>query len=122
MDGLKRRGGGWRCKVNLFYEQVYDVVRQIPQGKVVSYGQIARAIGFARSAREVGRAMRYCSENLPCHRVVMADGSVQGGECAEKRRVKLKEEGVLFISEDRVDMKRHQWDLKELTFDDDLLL
>jgi methylated-DNA-protein-cysteine methyltransferase-like protein len=51
--------------MNPFYQQVYDIVAQIPPGKVVSYGQIARMLGRPRAAREVGRAMRLCPEGLP---------------------------------------------------------
>ena len=45
--------------MNAFYQQVYDIVAQIPRGKVVSYGQIARLLCRPRAAREVGRAMRF---------------------------------------------------------------
>jgi len=84
-------------------------VEQIPYGKVVSYGQIADMLGRFRGAREVGRAMRFCPEGLPCHRVVMADGSVSGGNFAEMRKEILKTEGVSFLPDDRVDMKTCRW-------------
>ena len=51
--------------MNAFYQQVYDIVSQIPRGKVVSYGQIARLLCRPRAAREVGRAMRFCPPDLP---------------------------------------------------------
>ena len=51
-----------------FYQQVYDIVSQIPRGKVVSYGQIARLLCRPRAAREVGRAMRFCPPDLPWQR------------------------------------------------------
>ncbi len=54
----------------IFFEQVYDIVAVIPSGKVVSYGQIARALGSPRSARMVGWAMARCPEGLPWHRVI----------------------------------------------------
>ena len=53
--------------MNPFYQQVYDIVAQVPPGRVVSYGQIARMLGRPRAAREVGRAMRLCPEGLPWH-------------------------------------------------------
>jgi hypothetical protein len=51
--------------LNLFFKQVYGIVEQIPYGKVISYGEIAKIFGRPRGAREVGRAMRYCPEDLP---------------------------------------------------------
>ena len=92
-----------------FFEQVYAVLAQIPYGQVVSYGQIARLLGYPRAARQVGRAMRCCPEHLPWQRVVMADGTVAGGAFAEVRRAMLEEEGVTFTPDGRVDMKKHGW-------------
>jgi len=98
-----------------FYEQVYEIVEQIPRGKVASYGQIARILGCARAVGSVGRAMRCCPEHLPWQRVVMADGSIPGGMHAEIRKMKLKYEMVPFIDDERVDIHLCRWDgrLKE---------
>ena len=70
-----------------FFETVYEIVKQIPRGKVMSYGQIARAAGFPRKAREVGWALHVNPdpEHIPCHRVVNREGRVSpafvfGGE------------------------------------------
>jgi len=90
--------------MNSFYEQVYSVVKQIPPGKVMSYGRIAKILGRPRSAREVGRAMRLCPEGLPWQRVVMADGTIAGGVFAEARRALLEDEGVVFVLDGRVNM------------------
>ena len=95
--------------MNQFFEQVYAVVAQIPYGKVVSYGQIARILGNPRAARQVGRAMRCCHEHLPWQRVVMADGSVTGGAFAAERRARLEAEGVVFLPDGRVDMETFRW-------------
>jgi methylated-DNA-protein-cysteine methyltransferase-like protein len=95
--------------MNSFYKQVYDIVEQIPYGKVISYGQIARLLGRSRAAREVGWAMRLCPEHLPWQRVVMADGSVTGGEYAKMRKAILEEEGINFLSDGRVDMSACNW-------------
>jgi len=93
--------------MNLFYKQIYAVVEKIPLGKVVSYGKIAGALGRPRSSREVGRAMRVCpSDNIPWQRVVMVDGSIAGGGHAEIRKAMLEGEGVEFLPDGRVDMKR----------------
>ena len=91
--------------MNKFYEQVYDLVEKVPYGKVVSYGQIAIYLGKPRSSREVGRAMRVARNNIPWQRVVMADGTVTGGEFANMRRDILTEEGIKFLLDGRVDMK-----------------
>ncbi|MGO2294239.1 MAG: MGMT family protein [Psychroflexus halocasei] len=64
-----------------FYEKVYEVVRQIPDGKVTSYGAIAKAIGAPKSARTVGYAMNNSLKNdagLPAHRVVNRNGVLTG--------------------------------------------
>jgi len=94
--------------MNPFFQQVYTIVEQIPHGKVMSYGQIAHVLGQPRGARVVGWAMRYCPDHLPWQRVVMADGSVTGGEYAELRRQLLESEGVAFLIDGRVDMKSCQ--------------
>ena len=93
-----------------FFEKVYAVVARIPCGKVVSYGQIAWMLGSPRAARQVGWAMRRCPDQLPWQRVVMADGTVTGGEHAEIRRALLESEGVPFLVDGRVDMAACQWD------------
>ena len=95
--------------MNPFYRQVYDIVEQIPCGKVMSYGQIVRVLGRPRAAREVGRAMRLCPDGLPWQRVVMADGSIVGGSFADERRALLEEEGVAFLPDGRVDMDACGW-------------
>ena len=85
--------------------QVYDIVERIPYGKVMSYGQIAFLAGKPRGAREVGRAMYRCPDHLPWQRVVMADGSIAGGDHAEIRKGLLETEGVAFLPDGRVDME-----------------
>ena len=91
--------------MNQFYQEIYAVVKQVPLGKVISYGQIARILGRPRSAREVGRAMRICPEDIPWQRVVMADGTITGGQFADMRKGMLEDEGVAFLPDGRVDMK-----------------
>lgn len=95
--------------MNPFYQQVYDIVAQVPPGKVVSYGQIARMLGRPRAAREVGRAMRLCPEGLPWQRVVMKDGSIAGGGLPQMRQAMLEAEGVGFLPDGRVNMNHSRW-------------
>ncbi len=83
-----------------FFEQVYEVVRKIPSGKVMTYGQVAEALG-TKDARRVGQALHANKDkNTPCHRVVFKDGHLApnyafGG--AEEQRKKLEFEGVKFV-------------------------
>jgi len=95
--------------VTAFQRRVYEATRQIPCGHVVTYGELARRIGCG-SPRAVGQALRAnpFAPEVPCHRVVAADGSLTGfgGKCdaaalARKRRL-LEAEGVVFDSNGRV--------------------
>jgi len=63
-----------------FFERVYEIARQIPEGKVTSYGAIAKALGTGRSARMVGWAMNvsHNREDIPAHRVVNRKGLLSG--------------------------------------------
>lgn len=93
-----------------FFQLVYDLVSRIPEGRVASYGQIARMLGRPHAAREVGWAMRCCPDGLPWQRVVMADGSIAGGDFADMRRAMLEAEGVAFLLNGKVDMTVCRWD------------
>ena len=92
-----------------FFVRVYEIVRAIPRGHVVSYGQIAYMLGAPRAARQVGWAMRRCPDDLPWQRVVMSDGTIAGGGYAELRRTKLEAEGVKFTRDGKVDMRACLW-------------
>jgi len=95
--------------MNQFYKEVFGIVEQIPSGKVISYGQIARMLGRPHAAREVGRAMHHCPEHLPWQRVVMSDGSITAGAFADERREMLEAEEVTFTADGRVDMEKCGW-------------
>ena len=95
--------------MNSFFQNVYDLVARIPEGKVLSYGQIARLLGRPRGARQVGWAMRRCPHGLPWQRVIRSDGSIAGGGFEERCRTLLEEEGVSFLPDGRVDMERCCW-------------
>lgn len=97
-----------------FFARVYEAVRQIPPGYVLSYGQVARMVGEPRKARFVGFALHSNPEPgvIPCHRVVFKDGSVTNGFAfggPEVQRRLLEEEGVTFTEDGRVDMERCNW-------------
>ena len=96
--------------MNTFFNEVYDIVRKIPRGKVLSYGRIAMMLGKPQGARAVGWAMRVCPEDVPWQRVVKADGAVADGGFSELRRARLRDDGVAFLPDGRVDMKKCMWD------------
>ena len=96
------------------FDLIYDVVRQIPRGKVASYGQVALLAGNPRWSRVVGYALHVNPdpEGIPCYRVVTKDGRVSDafafGGVNEQVRL-LKADGVTFTDATHVDMSLHQW-------------
>lgn len=99
--------------MNGFFESVYEIVKQIPYGRVTNYGTIARLLGKPHLSRVVGYALHSNPDNriIPCHRVVMKDGSltpgfVFGGIDAHKKL--LEAEGVQVI-DNKVDMDKYGW-------------
>jgi methylated-DNA-protein-cysteine methyltransferase-like protein len=88
-----------------FFERVYDIVRQIPYGKVTSYGAIAKHLGAAKSARLVGYAMNASHDkNVPAHRVVNRNGLLTGKHHFEGTNLMqqlLENEGVI-ISDNQI--------------------
>ena len=100
---------------NDFYERVYDLVRQIPSGRVTTYGHIAQALGMRSSARMVGWALNAIAlsdrQDIPAHRVVNRFGALSGRlhfETPFAMRERLEAEGVAFNG-DEVDLSRHLW-------------
>ena len=100
-----------------FFERVYEIVRQIPEGKVTSYGAIAKALGAARSARMVGWAMN-ASHNLndvPAHRVVNRIGMLSGKHHFEGTNLMqqlLENEGIQVVDNQIIDFEKHFWEPK----------
>ena len=89
-------------------EIIRDTIRQIPKGKVSTYGDVARAAGFPGCARQVVWALRGASRGLPWHRVVGAGGRISlPGENGLEQRLRLEFEGVAF-RRSRVWMEKHQ--------------
>jgi methylated-DNA-protein-cysteine methyltransferase-like protein len=90
---------------------VYRLVRRIPRGAVLSYGEIAAGVGRPGRARAVGHAMRVAPADIPWHRVVNAQGGISARARASgmvTQRIRLEQEGVAFRS-GRVVMARHRW-------------
>lgn len=84
--------------MKIFTEKVREVVRKIPHGKTMTYGQVAKKAGNARAARVVGSIMKANYDpKIPCHRVIRSDGKIgdynRGG--SEAKRALLKKEGAI---------------------------
>ena len=98
-----------------FTEKVYDVVKKIPAGKVLTYGDVARLAGNPGAARAVGSAMKHNPDMsiIPCHRVVGSDGKMLGyafgGESVKVSM--LKKEGVE-MKGNKVDLGKSGWKKK----------
>lgn len=100
-----------------FFEKVYEIARQIPEGKVTSYGAIAKALGTARSARMVGWAMNACHnrEDVPAHRVVNRVGLLSGKHHFDGTNLMqqlLENEGIEVVNNQIVDFEKHFWQPK----------
>ena len=95
-----------------FFQRVYAIVNRIPQGKVATYGQIARLIG-TRDSRRVGHALHANSHHeCPCHRVVFSDGSLAPGFAfggLKEQQHLLETEGVSLQPSGKVDLKLFLW-------------
>ncbi len=97
-----------------FFERVYVVARQIPYGKVTSYGAIAKVLGAARSARMVGWAMNasHNLEDVPAHRVVNRMGLLTGKHHFDGTNLMqqlLESEGIEVIDNQIIDFEKHFW-------------
>ena len=111
-------------KESSFFEDVYDIVRQIPKGRVTSYGAIAAYLGTKKSARMVGWAMNasfIVTPKVPAHRVVNKNGMLSGKahfatptlmqELLEQEKIKIKDDAI-------IDFEKKYWDpVKELSLD-----
>ena len=99
-----------------FYARVFDVVRLIPEGKVTTYGHIARCLGSGKSSRLVGYAMNLSHAHdplIPAHRVVNRKGLLTGKmhfkNAGEMQRL-LEKEGIQIMDDQIVNFKNHLWD------------
>ena len=97
------------------FEKVYEIVKKIPEGRVATYGQIARLLGNPRYSRVVGYALHVnpSPDTIPCYRVVNRDGRTSpafafGGQDVQKEL--LLSEGVEFLPNGNVDLSRFLWD------------
>ncbi len=92
---------------------LYLTLAQVPEGKVVSYGQLAEMAGLGRAARWVGRTLSQLPKDstLPWHRVLAAAGRISlpvGTASGDEQRARLRLEGISILN-NRVDIQRHGW-------------
>ncbi|QDG54421.1 cysteine methyltransferase [Persicimonas caeni] len=114
-----------RRELDEFSDRVYWLAQQVPPGEVVTYGQLALYAGSPRAARAVGTLMRNSLSNgveVPWQRVINASGGISfKGDYAraELQRRLLEDEGVVFDSNTKCDLKRFRWEPDVLFWEDD---
>lgn len=101
-----------------YYEEVWNLVRQVPHGKVVTYGQVAQMLPSpegvelqdykAFGPRWVGGAMAACPDDVPWQRVINSQEKISERAGAKRQRQLLEEEGIVFVN-DKVDLKVYEW-------------
>lgn len=95
-----------------YRERVYEIVRRIPTGRVMTYGQIAEILGEGYTARTVGFVMHSADETVPWHRVINAQGACSTGRVLlphDKQQRMLEAEGIEFNARGRCDLGRYRW-------------
>lgn len=93
-----------------YRERVYKIVRRIPRGRVMTYGQIAELLGEGYTPRTVGFAMHSSPDGTPWHRVLNAQGATSTGRIVlphDKQQRLLEQEGVVFNQSNRCDLQRY---------------
>jgi methylated-DNA-protein-cysteine methyltransferase related protein len=93
--------------------RVFALVRACPEGRVTTYGWLAKAVGFPRGARMVGWMMHESSPGVPAQRVINSKGELSGGWAfgsPDLMRSLLEAEGIVFGEDGKVDLKRYGWD------------
>ena len=103
--------------MKITYEDIYEIVMQIPRGRVATYGQIAELAGIPRQPRRIGYALSALPSDtrVPWHRVINSKGEIsvrsrKGSEPIQMRL--LKQEGVMFDRKGRIALDRFRWDLR----------
>ena len=95
-----------------YRERVYRMVRSIPSGRVMTYGQLAEILGEGYTARTVGFVMHGSDDETPWHRVINAQGGCSTGRIAipyDKQQRMLEAEGVNFNERGRCDLRNYLW-------------
>ncbi len=102
--------------------RVYEIVRRIPPGRVMTYGQLAELLGEGYTARTIGFVMHSAEETDPWQRVINAQGACSTGRVLlppDKQQRMLEEEGVAFDARGRCDLGVYRWTPEEFASDED---
>jgi methylated-DNA-protein-cysteine methyltransferase-like protein len=119
---IDRQGGGVQTDERElmaqpgYNERVYEIVRRIPAGHVMTYGQIADMLGAGYTPRTVGFVMHAAPDGVPWQRVINAQGACSTGRVLLPHNVQqslLEAEGITFDARGRCDLKRHRWTPEE---------
>ncbi|MHA1913186.1 MAG: MGMT family protein [Promethearchaeota archaeon] len=101
-----------------FTQEVIHIIRSIPEGKVLTYGLIAKLAGNPRAARQVSWVLHSSSKkyNLPWHRVISSTGkiSLQSDDDKQYQKRLLELEGITFSTEFKINLKKHLWNIASL--------
>ncbi|MBX3287788.1 MAG: MGMT family protein [Acidobacteria bacterium] len=96
-----------------YRERVYAIVRQIPRGRVMTYGQIAQILGQGYTPRTVGYVMHGAdTDNVPWQRVINSQGKCSTGKMtipANLQQTMLEQEGIVFDAKERCDLSKYLW-------------
>jgi len=98
-------------------KEVYDMLHHIPEGRVTTYEDLAAALGFPRASRAIGRILHNNPNPIvvPCHRVVMSDGTIGGYAFGQARKKQiLTQEGVRFFGNSMANFSRLRLTVAEL--------
>lgn len=99
--------------MRVFTERAIEIIKNIPEGKVMTYGQIARLAGSPRGARQVVRILHSMSKkyHLPWHRVINSKGgiSLKDDESYTIQKLSLQSEKVEFINDNFINLEKHQF-------------
>jgi methylated-DNA-protein-cysteine methyltransferase-like protein len=96
-----------------YRERVYEIVRRIPAGRVMTYGQIAELLGAGYTSRTVGFVMHAADKDVPWHRVINAQGACSTVRVvlpSDMQQRLLEAEGVRFDARGRCDLKIYRWE------------
>ena len=105
-----------------YRERVYNIVRRIPAGRVMTYGQLAELLGEGYTARTVGFVMHSAEEGDPWQRVINAQGACSTGRVLlppDKQQRMLEDEGIVFDARGRCDLGHYRWTPEEFADHED---
>lgn len=104
-----------------FKELVLEFIKQIPEGKVATYGQVAMLAGSPRAARQVGMMLNGLKHNkgneIPWQRVINSEGGLSTHKIGfgDLQRALLEEEGIVFNAQGLIDLRKYQWQPEQVT-------